>query len=79
MANPPNDAFPQQVAQGSVDSGVRLAKDARQLRRVDKRRPAEGVEQLSFGDCHASSVTIECLGGQPSCGTSLECNDDVEA
>ena len=31
-----------------VDRGVRFAEDERQLRRVDERRPAEGVEQLSF-------------------------------
>ena len=30
-------------------------------------RPSEGVEQLSFGDCHVSSVVIERPCGQPSC------------
>ena len=38
----------QQAGQGSVDGRVGLAQDARQLRRVDERRPAEGIEQLSF-------------------------------
>lgn len=46
MAHPSHDAFGQQAGQGAVDRGVRLAEDARQLRRVDKRHPAEGVEQL---------------------------------
>ena len=35
-----------------VDRGVGLADNERQLRRVDEGRPAEGVEQLSFGDRH---------------------------
>ena len=43
----PDDALGQQVAQGSVDGGARLAKNERQLHRVDERRLAEGVEQLS--------------------------------
>ena len=38
----------QQVDQGTVNRGVRLAEDERQLRRVDEGRPAEGVEHLSF-------------------------------
>ena len=28
-------------------------------RRIDEGRPAEGVEQLSFGNCHSTSVSIE--------------------
>ena len=39
--------FGQQVCQDAVDRGVRLVENERQLRRVDERRPAEGVEQLS--------------------------------
>ena len=34
-------------ARFSVDRDVRLAENKRQLRQVDKRRPAEGVAQLS--------------------------------
>ena len=44
MAHPPDDAGGQQVGQGSVNRGVRLAQDACQLRRIDERRPAEEVE-----------------------------------
>lgn len=57
VAPPSHDAFCQQVAQGSVDRRVRLAEDARQLRRVDERRPAEGVQQLLVGEAHVLSVT----------------------
>ena len=52
VADVPGDAVRQQPGQCSMDGGVRLTEDARQLRRIDERRPAEGVEQLSFGDCH---------------------------
>ena len=44
MTHPADDAVGQQVGQGAVDGRVRLAEDARQLRRVDEGRPAEGVE-----------------------------------
>ena len=54
VAHPPDDAVGQQAGQGSVDSRVGLAEDARQLRRVDERHPAEGVKHLSFGEGHAS-------------------------
>ena len=39
-----------------MDSGVRLAENERQFRRIDERHQAEGVEQMSFGDGHASSL-----------------------
>ena len=52
MTHPPDDAVGQQAGQGAVDGRMGLAQDARQLRRVDERHPAEGVEQLSFGECH---------------------------
>ena len=48
MADPVDDAFAQQVGQGAMDRGVRLAQDERQLRRIDEGRPAEGIEQLPF-------------------------------
>ena len=38
-----------------VDRGVGLAENERQLRRIDEGRPAEGVEQLSFGEGHVSN------------------------
>ena len=44
MAHTPSYAVSQQVGQCSVDGRVRLAEDARQLRRVDERHPAEGIE-----------------------------------
>ena len=47
VARPPREAFGQQVCQDAVDRGVRFVENERQLRRVDERRPAEGVEQLS--------------------------------
>ena len=47
VARPAHEAFGQQVCQDAVDRGVRLVENERQLRRVDERRPAEGVEQLS--------------------------------
>ena len=49
-----------------MDGCVRLAENERQFRRVHERRPAEGVEPLSFVNCHVSSVTIKHPGGQPS-------------
>ena len=49
VAHAPGDALGQQAGQGAVDRSVGLAQDARQFRRVDKRRSAEGVEQQSFG------------------------------
>ena len=56
MARPPHDAFGQQVGQGAVDGRVRLAENGRQLRRINERCPAEGVEQLSFGEGHGSGL-----------------------
>ena len=44
MAHPPDDAGGQQVRQGSVNRGVRLAQDARQFRRIDERRLAEWLD-----------------------------------
>ena len=35
---------------------VGLPEDARQLRRSDERRPAEGVEQVSVGEGHVSRL-----------------------
>ena len=52
MARPRHDAFGQQVGKGAVDRRVRLAENERQFRRIDEGRPAEGVEQLSFGKGH---------------------------
>ena len=49
-----------------MHSRVRLAEDARQLRRIDERRPAERVEQLLVGKGHGLSVTKEWFDGQPS-------------
>ena len=67
MAHPPDNAICQQAGQGPVNRGVGLAQNTRQIRRIDERRPAEGVKQLSVGEGHVSSVTIECPGGQASC------------
>ena len=50
VTHSPDDALGQQVAQGSVDGGVRLTEDACQFRRIHEGRPAEDVEQLSFGE-----------------------------
>ena len=66
VAHTPDYAFGQQVAQGSVDCGVRLAENKRQLRRIDERRSAKGVEQLSFGEGHMLRVAKESPDGQPS-------------
>ena len=78
MAHPPNDAIRQQVGQHSMDRGVRLAENERQLRRVDERRPAEGVEQLSVavqGEAVSSflmdSGTSISTPKRPSVATSL--------
>ena len=59
MTDPPDDAVSQQVGQGSVNRRVGLAEDVRQFRRIGERHPAEGVEQLSFGDGHVSSVAMD--------------------
>ena len=56
MTHPPDDAGGQQAGKVPVDRRVRLAEDARQFRRVDERHPAKGVEQLSVGEGHISSV-----------------------
>ena len=56
MTHPPDDTVGQQIGQGSVNRRVGLAEDARQLRRVDKRHPAEGVEQLSIREGHVSRL-----------------------
>ena len=66
MVYAPDDALGNQIGQDSVDRGVRLAEDERQLRRIDERRPAEGGKQLSIGECHTSSVAIYWHGGRPS-------------
>ena len=60
---------------------VQLAQDARQFRRIDERRPAGGVEQLSFGYRHVSSVTIECPGRQPSyvCVNVGQTNESIDS
>ena len=78
-ADPSGDVLGQQVGQMAVDSRVRLAQDARQLRRVDERHPAEGVEQLSVGCNHNTSLAIEHPGGQPARGRAFEYNVGVEA
>ena len=57
VADPPDDALGQQVGQVSVDRGVGLAEDVRQLRRVDEGRSAESVEQLSFGKSQVGVLT----------------------
>ena len=79
MAHPPDDALGQQAGQRTVDGRVGLAQDTCQLRRVDERRPAEGVEQLLVGEDHSTSVTIGCPGGQSARGRVFECNVGVEA
>ena len=66
MAHPPGDAIGQQAGQRTVDGRVGLAKNARQRRRIDERRPAECVEQLSVGDCHMSRVAKESPDGHPT-------------
>ena len=60
------NAVRQQTGEMAVDGRVGLAQDERQLRRFDQRRPAEGVEQMSVGERHASSVAKEGRVGQPS-------------
>ena len=69
MTHPPGDADGQQAGQSAVDRGVGLAEDARQFRRIDERHPAEGVEQLSFGEGHSPSVAKSGRSGQPSRGS----------
>ena len=85
MARPPHYALRQQVTQGSVDGGVRLAQDERQLRRLDERRPAEGVEQLSVavqGEAVSSflmdSGTSISTPRRPSVATSLYVRHEPE-
>ena len=41
VTDPPDDALCQQVGQGAVNRGVRLAENARQLCRVDEGHPTE--------------------------------------
>ena len=65
MAHPPHGAVCQQVGQVSVDRGVGLAENERQLRRVDEGRPAEGVEQLPVIQRHEPRVAKSGRGGQP--------------
>ena len=65
MADPPGDAVGQQVGKTAVNGRVRLAKDERQLRRIDERHPTERVEHLSFGDGHMSRLAVRRCGAQP--------------
>ena len=65
VAHPPDDAVGQKASQGAVDSRVGLAEDACQLCRVDERHSAKGVEQLSFGERHVSSITEQRSGQKP--------------
>ena len=48
----------------AVNGCMGLAQDERHLRRVYERRPVEGVEQLSVGQGHSSSVAKERYSGQ---------------
>ena len=66
VAHSPDDAFGHQAGQGSVDRGVRLTENECQLRRIDERRPADGVEQLSVREGHKLRVAKESPDGQPS-------------
>ena len=59
VAHPPGDADGQEAGQGAVDRGVRLAENEGQLRRIDERHPAEGVENLSLGECQVG-VLVPC-------------------
>ena len=70
MTDPAGDAVSQQEGQAAVDRGVRLAKNARQLRRVDEGHLAEGVEWLSVGERHVLRVAKESPGGQSYLSTT---------
>ena len=59
VADPPRVAVGQQAGQSAVDRGVRLAENEGQLRRIDERHPAEGVENLSLGECQVG-VLVPC-------------------
>ena len=65
MAHAAGYTVGQQAGQGAVNRGVRRAENERQFRRIDERRPAEGVEQLSVRDGHVLSVAKESSDGQP--------------
>ena len=58
VAYPPDDAVGQQLSQMAVDGRLGMAKDGGQLHQVDERHPVEGVEEMSFGTGHKSSLTI---------------------
>ena len=60
VAHTPDDALGQQAGQGSVNRGVRLAENERQFRRIDERRPAEGVENLSVREGHIRVPVSRC-------------------
>ena len=60
VVHPAGDAVGQQVGQGAVDRGVRLAQDARQFRGIDERRPAEGIEHLQVGERHVLRLPAWC-------------------
>ena len=70
MAHPPGDTVGQQAGQRTVDGRVGLAEKERQLRRVDERHPAEGVEQLSFRGRHVSIVGKKRQSGQSPRGST---------
>ena len=78
MADVPDDAVSQHLVHHSIDPGVRLTENDRQLRRVYERSPAEGVEQLSMavqGEAPSpflmDSGTSMSTPRRPSVATSL--------
>ena len=61
-----------------MDGRGRLAQDARQIRRIDERQPAEGVEYLSVGESYRTSVAKEGYGAQPSHG-GVGIGEDIQS
>ena len=66
----PGDALGQQVGKGTVDRGVRLAKNERQFRRIGEGRPAEKIKHMSVGVTHTSRVTFDRHGRQSPIDTA---------
>ena len=62
VAHAAGNAAGQQEGQSAVDGRVRFSEDVRQFRRIDKRHPAESVDELSVGEFHTLSVSAHMCG-----------------
>ncbi|MCY4449740.1 MAG: hypothetical protein OXE02_12955 [Chloroflexi bacterium] len=65
MVDPPGDAVGEQAGQRAVHRCVRLAEADREFQRVGERHLGKGIEHLSFGESHGTSVATEEPSAHP--------------